>query len=134
MKAEAFPEANTVLSAPPGLPEGACYDLPIHRHSRGVISCWRPTADDLVRLNLGGPIYLMVEGATHPPLLLLTESPFMPLQPDDLRAEAISNGAQHCGNCGHFQRAAAAVEGVCQRWLKTSVFHHECDQHQPTRT
>jgi hypothetical protein len=42
-----------------------------------VITCWRPTAEELVRINLGEPIWLSVVGQTMPPVLVTAEDPFV---------------------------------------------------------
>lgn len=133
MKAEHFPEENDVLKAPPGLPEGACYDLPIHRHAGGIVSVWRPTKDDIKRIAMGAPIYLHVEGRTHPPLVLLTESPFVPPEATPERAGEIAGGAAHCGSCRYWVKPrleAGDREGTCTRWMKPSLHHYHCPEHR----
>lgn len=35
-----------------------------------MISAWEPTPADLERLTMGAPIYLMVVGTQHPPVML----------------------------------------------------------------
>ena len=134
MKAEHFPEQNDVLKAPPGLPEDACYDLPIHRHAGGIVSVWRPTKEDIKRIAMGAPIYLHVEGRTHPPLVLLTESPFIPPEASQERLDEIASGASHCGNCRYWVKPrleAGDREGTCTRWMKPSVHHYHCQEHKP---
>ena len=138
MNAENFPEANDVLKAPPGVPGDRCYDLPIHRYTSpdghgpgGIVSCWRPTKEDIKRIALGEPIYLHVEGKTHPPLLLTTENLFLPMEPTPSGLAEIDAGASACSNCLHFKKAQSDPrEGVCMRLMRTTVHHHVCDDHQ----
>lgn len=127
MNAEHFPEANDVLKAPPGVPGDRCYDLPIHRYAGGVISCWRPTKEDIKRIAMGEPIYLHVEGLTHPPLVLMTETPFMPPLANQERLREIAEGAPACCKCRHFKPYEPGhAEGVCMKLMRTTVYHHTC--------
>ena len=127
MNAEHFPEANDVLKAPPGVPGDRCYDLPIYRYPGGFVSCWRPTKEDIKRIAMGEPIFLHVEGHTHPPLVLTTETPFVPEQATPDRAAEIAAGADACQHCRHFKQGSNTdVEGVCMKFMRTTVYHHAC--------
>lgn len=70
-----FKESNTVLAAPKGQEE-TCGSLEVFMDGHFVISAWRPTAQELVRLNMGEPLYLVVHGANTPPFRITTDSPF----------------------------------------------------------
>ncbi len=68
------PKNNDVLGAPPGIPIEECEALPITRVKldgaglQGVISYWRPTAEELVALQAGALVAIMIQGRTHAPL------------------------------------------------------------------
>ena len=58
-----------------------CQDLPVTRyrnvdnHEDGVESCWELDEQDLENIkNNGGKVYLYIQGAVVPPVLLTTES------------------------------------------------------------
>ena len=58
-----------------------CQDLPVTRyrnvdnHEDGVESCWELDEQDLENIkNNGGKVYLYIQGAAGPPVLLTTES------------------------------------------------------------
>jgi hypothetical protein len=58
-----------------------CNDLPVTRYENvdnkemGVESCWELDAEDLENIkNNGGMVYLYIQGAVVPPVLLTTES------------------------------------------------------------
>lgn len=70
------PSNNDVLAAPPGATPEECRALPVTRvvyvdaRVQGVVSYWRPTAEELQLLNQGRAVRLSVLGRTHPPLAL----------------------------------------------------------------
>lgn len=65
----AFPEANDVLRAPPGM-EDVVTRLPIRRADGCVISCWRFSAEEIAEILRTGVAWLAVMGQTHPPLMV----------------------------------------------------------------
>ncbi len=77
MRASEFPEANTKLLAPKGM-EDTVYDLPIWKDATLglVISHWKPTWRDRIRILFGRPLWLHVQDPTHPPLSIETDYPF----------------------------------------------------------
>lgn len=77
MNAIEFPEQTAVLKAP------NCYDLPVFTDGEIVISKWMPSEDDLVKINNGEGIYLLVvSGHSQPPVSLFVESPFIQSEND----------------------------------------------------
>lgn len=74
LKARNFEQANTVLKAPPGS-EDKVYDLPICRPTNypGVVSCWEVPLEAIHEISKTRRIYLMVQGRTHPPVILVTD-------------------------------------------------------------
>lgn len=81
MKPTQFPEQNGTLSGGPGSVYGIeddVIDLPVHRDLGMIISCWRPSLGDRLRLLLGRPVWLFVLAkTTHAPVTMTTESPFV---------------------------------------------------------
>lgn len=74
-----FPEQNGTLGGGPAARYGtvdAVRDLPVHRGSGQVISCWRLTWIDLLRLLFTRRVWLRVLGSNHAPVSLSAESPF----------------------------------------------------------
>lgn len=70
-----FAQANVMMRPPPGMEASV---EPVHAfHGAGrVVTAWRPTPEELVRLNLGEPLYLTILGQGMPPVALMVESPF----------------------------------------------------------
>ena len=75
MKAVRFPQATTFFGPPPGLSESQVKMIPafIGTVQRGsmegsamVITAWKPSPDDLARLNQGDPIFLTFLGSLPP--------------------------------------------------------------------
>lgn len=75
MKATTFPQANKILTAPPGK-ESEVYDLPVWSDGTRCISCWQPTEGERAAIARGEPVYLWVMGTTHPPVAIEVGSPF----------------------------------------------------------
>jgi hypothetical protein len=64
-----FPEANLLLVAPAGH-EDEVGTLPVLRTDGRVVSCWRPSIEELRRIVDTGEILLSIWGGTHPPVLV----------------------------------------------------------------
>lgn len=72
-----FAEANVVMKRPAGMTEEECFDVVAYRGAGRVITCWRPTPEELVKLNLGEPVWLSLAGETMQPALVTVEYPFV---------------------------------------------------------
>jgi hypothetical protein len=69
------PSNNDVLGAPPGISIEEVRPLAITRVSypdgtQGVVSFWRPSAEQLALMNSGRCVWLSVLGHPHPPVML----------------------------------------------------------------
>lgn len=64
-----FFEANLLLGAPAGC-EDTVVPLPVRRANGRVVSCWRPSIDELRRIVDTGEIWLSIWGDNHPPVLV----------------------------------------------------------------
>lgn len=74
-----FEESETYLGAPPGM-ESDCDPLSIARRVTEdghpvVISCWKPTREELEEIQRTGRVWLMVWGQTMPPVALVGTKP-----------------------------------------------------------
>jgi hypothetical protein len=78
MNATDFPEANTKHGPPPGLDESHVKTIPSfkaqieggpHDGTEMVVVAWRPTPEDLKRLNAGALVYLSMMGGLCPHFL-----------------------------------------------------------------
>lgn len=128
-----FPQANTIMRAPPSMAEGLCND--VHAHSNGEIcvTLWQPTPEERAAIAAGAPIYLSVHMAgSMPPISFAVESPFIE-PPTAERLEEIADGAPACDGCFHFtHEAKGSPVGHCARWNKDGVvFHYACPEHFP---
>jgi hypothetical protein len=131
-----FPQANTVLRSPPGVPEERCRDLPIHRSANGVVSCWMPTRHELALLVMGNPVYLVVNAPTHPALSIVVDAPFVEPMTHGGLAE-IKAGASACLNCRYAKIEDAILnQGMiqCSKWEKQSPLHYECEAFEQSPT
>ncbi len=73
-----FAQCNTVMLAPPGMPN--CVDVHACRTIADgnpvVLTAWKPSPEELVKINLGEPIYLLLWGDTMPPAAVTADDPF----------------------------------------------------------
>lgn len=70
-----FPQRNVTMAKD----QPRYRPLPAHRTPAGeVISCWRPTPEELADLNAGKPLWLRCYTFNHPlqPVLLGTDNPW----------------------------------------------------------
>lgn len=77
----AFDEENCVLDGPSGTTSKECGPLSVWRGNLEdktpvVISCWKPTAEELEEIRKTGRVWVMIWGQTMPPILPLGISPF----------------------------------------------------------
>lgn len=72
---------TNVLGAPPNWDEtkhGSCGALPVRvsdfQGLMSMTSAWRPTEEELARLNAGAPVHLTVVSGSHPPVIVAVAS------------------------------------------------------------
>lgn len=76
MKPVEFEGQTTLLAPPPGTPRGTCGALPVKvvrdktPFGGSMLSCWKPSPEDLAALNAGAHVVLAVYGGGHPPVWL----------------------------------------------------------------
>jgi hypothetical protein len=71
MNAVRFPEANVVMRG-----EG-CFDIHALVDGGQVVTAWRPSPEELVKINLGEPVWLVLWGRTMQPALVTADCPFV---------------------------------------------------------
>lgn len=73
-----FPECNKVLSAPAGVSEEQCGNLPIFTNGECCISCWQFSAEEIEQLiaNKGKLYFVIHSGATQYPMSIEMQRPF----------------------------------------------------------
>jgi hypothetical protein len=83
MIATAFDEENDVLDAPAGVTPDECEPLsvwrgPMEGGTPVVISCWKPTAEEMAEIQRTGRVWIIVMGGTMPPIAPVGFNPFQP--------------------------------------------------------
>lgn len=74
MNPQRFEQANIVMLAPKGMDN--CSDVHAFHTGQHVITAWRPTPEELVKINLGEPVWIWVFGKTMPPVAITCDDPF----------------------------------------------------------
>lgn len=77
----AFDEDNCALGRHPGMTDEECGPLSVFRGNDEcgnpvVISCWKPTKEELEEINRTGRIWVIIHGHTMPPIAPCGISPF----------------------------------------------------------
>lgn len=81
MMPTAFDEENGFLDAPAGMSPDDCDSLSVWRGvidngTPVVISCWKPTAEEMEEIQRTGRIWILVMGTTMPPIAPTGHKPF----------------------------------------------------------
>lgn len=95
-----FEQANGVMRKPDGMAN--CEDLPVHfvadecpsQPPVGIVSCWKPTTEELSAIARHRRVWLWVYGNGMPPVSLMGTSPFA-------AEEAAEHGARTAHNAEH---------------------------------
>lgn len=84
MKPIKFQEANLILTKPKEMTSEECSSLTVFSNGKECISCWSLSDEELVQIYETKQIWLRVmSGKTQPPVLLQSESPFIPSEKKD---------------------------------------------------
>jgi hypothetical protein len=79
MNAQRFAESNTVMLAPAGMEN--CNDVHACKTtcdgSPVVVTAWRPSPEELVKINLGEPVWLILWGHAMQPAKVTADNPFL---------------------------------------------------------
>lgn len=90
MHATAFDEENMVLNPPYGMTTEECEPLSVwvgllSNGCPAVISCWKPTKEEMEEIKRTGRIWVSVMGQTMPPIAPSGFNPFKPIETDPIR-------------------------------------------------
>ena len=56
------------MRRPPDMTEEECADIHAYVDGKIVVTAWVPTPEELVKINLGEPVFLCIHGHTMPPV------------------------------------------------------------------
>lgn len=71
-----FALANTVMTRPADMTEEECFDVHAFKGEKQVVTAWRPTPEEIMKINLGEPVWLIVWGDGMPPVCVTADYPF----------------------------------------------------------
>lgn len=82
MESSAFDEETGVLDPPPGVSNEDCASLSVWQGElsdgvRGVISCWKPSPEEMAEIQRTGRVWLLIWGRTMPPAYVSGTYPFV---------------------------------------------------------
>ena len=76
MKPIEFKQMNTTLQIPHGFTDDQCGPLPALRHDNGIISCWKMSWRERIKVLFTGVVWFDVMDYSQPPIWLGVDSPF----------------------------------------------------------
>lgn len=81
MIATSFDESNLVMDTPPGVDPEEIYPLSVFRGqdvngNRVVISCWKPTAEEMEEIKRTGRVWVIMHCIQMQPIAVEGKSPF----------------------------------------------------------
>jgi hypothetical protein len=79
MTAQRFANSNIVMMAPRGMDNCCDVHAAIGQYENGqpyIITAWRPTPEELVKINLGEPVWLHIVSHRMPPVSVTMDNPF----------------------------------------------------------
>lgn len=71
-----FEGSNGVADTPPGVDPDKIQPLYVYRDGAAILSCWRPTAEEMEEIKRTGRIWLWVLGSKMMPVALTGISPW----------------------------------------------------------
>lgn len=82
MNPQRFEQCNSVMLAPADMPN--CRDVHVCKTECDgnpvTVTAWRPSPEELVKINLGEPVFLIIWGTGMPPVLVTADNPFKPVE------------------------------------------------------
>ena len=77
MKPVDFPESNITLNKPAGMTDEEYAGLPVHKGSDQIISKWKLSFWEKLKVLISGHVWLSVlSQSTQPPVYISTDNPF----------------------------------------------------------
>ena len=77
MKPIKFKQQNITYTAPAEMTDEECGALPACRHENGIISCWKMTLRERLKILFTGLLWFDVVGVSQPPIWLGVDTPFI---------------------------------------------------------
>lgn len=77
MKPAKFEEVNLTYTRPENMTDEECGSLPVHQYERGIISCWKLSFCERVKVIFTGRVWLDVAATRQPPVWLGVNAPFI---------------------------------------------------------
>lgn len=112
------PHCNDVLRKPEGMTEDECRDLHIWRSGGCVWSFWKPDAEELAALVVGGSVALSVMSETHP---LLSIHATLPTEPFDRALNDQESLALSKALHGRNRALMDIAKRIISAWVRTSA-------------
>lgn len=76
MKPIKFKESNKTFTRPESMTKEECGPLPVYQDNHHIISCWKLTLKERVKILVKGKVWLWVWGTKQQPISLDCENPF----------------------------------------------------------
>ncbi len=80
-----FDESNCTYKAPDGKSTITIKDLKVYKDSKQIISCWKFSLWDKIKLLFTGKLYLGVLGYSQPPVWIHVDNPFVDKESDNAK-------------------------------------------------
>ncbi len=71
-----FKESNKTFIKPASMTDKECGSLPVHQNEHHIISCWKLSFKERIRMLFTGKVWLWVWGKKQQPISLGCENPF----------------------------------------------------------
>lgn len=85
MKVIKFKEQNIVFGKPEGWTDEQCCSLPAYWGEDQIISCWKLSFKERIKLLFMGIMWLCIYSNVQPPVYLTTDNPF--IEPPHIESE-----------------------------------------------
>lgn len=76
MEPKKFKEANITFAKPGSMTDQECGSLPAYRNQHQIISCWRPSFKERLKILFAGNVWIGVRGKIQPPMWVDGNLPF----------------------------------------------------------
>ncbi|HBR31937.1 MAG TPA: hypothetical protein DD733_07625 [Clostridiales bacterium] len=76
MQPTKFKEQNITFTKPASMTDEQCSSLPAYRDDREIISCWKMTWKERIKVLFIGKIWFSVYGTSQPPICLSVDTFF----------------------------------------------------------
>ena len=76
MKPSEFKQQNILLVKPESMTDEECSSLPAFKYPGGIISCWKMSFWERLKVLFSGIVWVDIVGYTQPPIWLDVENPW----------------------------------------------------------